>query len=100
MRLDKFLKITNVIKRRTVANEVASDGAIYVNDKPAKPSYTVKIGDIIQLKMWNYEKVIKVLQLPSKQISKNDIEKYVEVISYKTIDLRDKIIDDVGEEIF
>jgi ribosomal 50S subunit-recycling heat shock protein len=100
MRLDKFLKLTNVVKRRTVANEVASEGAIYVNDKTAKPSYAVKIGDIIKIKMWNYEKVVKVLQIPTKQVNKSDLDKYIEIISYNTIDIRDVIGKEEEEDIF
>ena len=44
MRLDKYLKVSRVIKRRTLANEVADAGRVLVNGKPAKASYTVKIG--------------------------------------------------------
>ena len=49
MRLDKYLKVSRVIKRRTLANEVADAGRVLVNGKPAKASYTVKIGDIIEV---------------------------------------------------
>ena len=48
MRLDKFLKISRVIKRRTVANEAADNGRVSVNGKVAKPSYDVKTGDIVE----------------------------------------------------
>ena len=50
MRLDKFLKVSRVIKRRTVANEAADNGRISVNGKVVKPSYEVKIGDIVKFK--------------------------------------------------
>ena len=49
MRLDKFLKVSRIIKRRTVANEAADCGRIYVNGKAVKPSYEVKVNDIIEL---------------------------------------------------
>ena len=49
MRIDKFLKMSRVIKRRTVANEVADNGRISVNGKIVKPSYDVKIGDIVEI---------------------------------------------------
>lgn len=49
MRIDKFLKVSRLIKRRTVANEVADAGRIMVNDRPAKASYQVKEGDIIEI---------------------------------------------------
>lgn len=50
MRLDKFLKVSRIIKRRTVANDAASGGRVLVNDKPAKPGADVKVGDIIEIR--------------------------------------------------
>lgn len=61
MRLDKYLKISRVIKRRTLANEVADAGRVLVNGKPAKASYTVKIGDIIEVTFGNRPVKIRVL---------------------------------------
>lgn len=85
MRLDKFLKVTNLIKRRTVANETADEGFIYVNSNKAKPSLQLKVGDIIEIDMWNYYKKIEVINIVSKgSIPKNDIDKYIKVIEYKT----------------
>ena len=52
MRLDKFLKVSRVIKRRTVANDAADSGRVSVNGKVVKPSYDVKIGDIIEIKWY------------------------------------------------
>lgn len=49
MRLDKFLKVSRLIKRRTVANEACDVGRVLVNDKPAKASLNVKTGDIIEI---------------------------------------------------
>jgi ribosomal 50S subunit-recycling heat shock protein len=50
MRLDKFLKISRLIKRRTLAKEVAEQGRITINDKVAKPSVKVKVGDVIAIR--------------------------------------------------
>ena len=61
MRLDKYLKVSRVIKRRTLANEVADAGRVLVNGKPAKASYTVKLGDIIELTFGNRPVKIRVL---------------------------------------
>lgn len=61
MRLDKYLKVSRVIKRRTLANEVADAGRVLVNGKPAKASYTVKIGDIIDVTFGNRPVKIRVL---------------------------------------
>lgn len=49
MRLDKFLKVSRLIKRRTVANEACDAGRVSVNGKPAKASVNVKVGDIIEI---------------------------------------------------
>jgi ribosomal 50S subunit-recycling heat shock protein len=48
MRLDKFLKVSRLIKRRTVANEACDAGRVMINDKPAKASANVKVGDVIE----------------------------------------------------
>ena len=61
MRLDKYLKVSRVIKRRTLANAVADAGRVLVNGKPAKASYTVKIGDIIEVTFGNRPVKIRVL---------------------------------------
>ena len=53
MRLDKYLKVSRLIKRRTLANEVADAGRVLVNDKPAKASYAVKVGDVIEITFGN-----------------------------------------------
>lgn len=57
MRLDKFLKVSRVIKRRTVANEACDSGRVVINGKIAKASAEVKIGDVIEIKYG--EKIIK-----------------------------------------
>ena len=49
MRLDKYLKVSRIIKRRTVANEACDAGRVMVNDRPAKASVNVKEGDIIEI---------------------------------------------------
>lgn len=65
MRLDKFLKISRVIKRRTVANEAADSGRISINGKVVKPSYEVKIGDVIEIKFGDKVSRFEVLQVPT-----------------------------------
>lgn len=61
MRIDKYLKVSRLIKRRTVANEVADAGRIMVNGKIAKASYAVKEGDIIEITFGNRPVKVKVL---------------------------------------
>ena len=67
MRLDKFLKVSRVIKRRTVANEAADSGRISVNGKVVKPSYDVKVGDIIEIKFGDKISKFEILQIPLKE---------------------------------
>lgn len=66
MRLDKYLKVSRVIKRRTVANEVSANGRVSINGKLAKPSTAIKEGDIIEIKFGSGVSRIKVLQVNEK----------------------------------
>lgn len=63
MRLDKYLKVSRLIKRRTVANEACDGGRVMINDKPAKASSTVKVGDIIAISFGNKEVKVRVLDV-------------------------------------
>ena len=63
MRIDKFLKVSRLVKRRTVANEVADAGRIAVNGRPVKASYAVKVGDVIEISMGTGQVQAKVLSL-------------------------------------
>ena len=65
MRLDKFLKVSRVIKRRTVANEAADSGRISVNGKIVKPSYDVKVGDIVEIKFGDKISKFEIVQVPT-----------------------------------
>lgn len=71
MRLDKYLKVSRLIKRRTIANEACDAGRITVNSKVSKASYDVKTGDVIEITMG--ERVLKVEVLEIKEhVLKND----------------------------
>ena len=63
MRLDKFLKVTRLIKRRTVANEACDAGRVLINDKPAKASANVKAGDILTIQFGNKDVKVEVLDV-------------------------------------
>ncbi len=63
MRLDKFLKVSRLIKRRTVANEACDAGRVQVNGKPAKASVRVKPGDIIAIQLGSRTMKVEVLQV-------------------------------------
>ncbi len=61
MRLDKYLKVSRLIKRRTVANEACDAGRVMINDRPAKASAEVKAGDIITIAFGNKDVKVEVL---------------------------------------
>ena len=63
MRLDKYLKVSRLIKRRTVANEACDAGRVLVNDKPAKASLNVKEGDVIQIQFGTKTVKVEVLDI-------------------------------------
>ncbi len=63
MRLDKYLKVSRLIKRRTVANEACDAGRVLVNDRPAKASVNVKAGDVITIQFGNKEVKVEVLDV-------------------------------------
>lgn len=63
MRLDKFLKVSRLIKRRTVANEACDAGRVFLNGKVAKASNTVKAGDLIEIQFGNKSVKVEVLNV-------------------------------------
>ena len=67
MRLDKFLKVSRVIKRRTVANEIADKGRVIVNGKTVKPSYEVKVGDIVEIQFGEKISKFEIINIPKVQ---------------------------------
>lgn len=79
MRVDKYLKISRLIKRRTVANEACEQGRISVNTKVVKPSYDVKIGDELSIRFGDREVKIRVTNL-SEHVKKEEASSMFEVI--------------------
>lgn len=79
MRLDKFLKVSRLIKRRTVANEACDVGRVLVNDKPAKASVKVKPGDIIEIQFGTRTVKVEVLDIKdtTKKEEAGDLFKYL-----------------------
>lgn len=67
MRIDKYLKVSRLIKRRTVANEVADAGRIDVNGRPVKASYQVKVGDVIEVAFGNRAVKARVLSITEQE---------------------------------
>lgn len=79
MRLDKFLKVSRIIKRRTIASEAAKDEKILVNGRLAKPSHELKVGDIITINYYKKMMEVRVKQLMAST-KKDDASEMFEVI--------------------
>lgn len=71
MRLDKYLKVSRLIKRRTVANEACDNGRINVNGRVVKASYDVKVGDRLEIALGNRTLAVEVLQV-AETVKKDD----------------------------
>ncbi len=76
MRLDKYLKVTRLIKRRTIANEACDAEKIIVNGKAARASYDVKVGDIIEINMGSRPLKVKVLNVTEYATKENASDNY------------------------
>ena len=69
MRLDKFLKVSRLIKRRTVANTVSEMGRVLVNGNSAKPAKQLKVGDIIEIEYASKTEKVEVIVIPNGNVS-------------------------------
>ena len=79
MRLDKYLKISRLIKRRTLANEACDAGRVFVNERPSKASVAVKVGDTIEIKFGDKSHKVRVLEV-KEHVRKEDTAAMYEVI--------------------
>lgn len=78
MRLDKFLKVARVIKRRTIANEVADNGRVSVNGKQVKPSYDVKVGDIVEIQFGDKISKFEIIEIP--EVSGKNLPEMIKIL--------------------
>ena len=76
MRLDKYVKVTRLIKRRTIANEACDAGKVLVNDKPARASYDVKVNDIITICLGQKPLRVKVTAVTEHATKDNAADNY------------------------
>lgn len=76
MRLDKYLKVSRIIKRRTVANEACDAGRVEVNGKPARASYDVKVGDKIKVSLGQNERTYEVLEVCEHVLKEDALKMY------------------------
>ena len=80
MRIDKFLKVSRILKRRTVAQEAANAGKITVNGNPAKPSTRVKVGDIVELSYTTGTLRFRILEI-REVVKKDEAQTLYEVLA-------------------
>ena len=82
MRVDKFINTVNITKRRTIAEDMCKSGVVFINDKKAKASKDVKVGDIITIEYLEKTKKYEVLQIPTtKTIPKSAKDEYIKELS-------------------
>lgn len=79
MRIDKFLKVSRILKRRSVANEACSGGRVEVNSKDVKPAYNLKIGDVVEIAFGESKLKFRVLNL-KETVKKDEASSLYEVI--------------------
>ncbi len=80
MRIDKFLKVSRILKRRTVAGDACKAGKVMVNDKEVKPAYRLKVNDVVELRFAAGSLKFKVLML-KETVKKEEALKLYEIIS-------------------
>ncbi len=84
MRLDKFIKVSRLIKSRTVPKEIADKARIFVNNNPAKPAKDLKVGDKITIEYLNRSVVAEVLEIPAGNVAVQDAKNLYKIIEETT----------------
>ena len=85
MRIDKYLKVSRVVKRRTVANEVCTAGRVLINDKVVKPGAEVKVGDIVKIQFGNGVTAFRVRMI-KETVRKEEASEMYELLEGKEVE--------------
>lgn len=88
MRLDKFLKVSRVIKRRTLAKEISDDGRVQVNGSTAKAGTSLSVGDVLEIRFGQKIVTLEVVQLET-HAKKEDAARMYQIISEERIEKKD-----------
>ena len=86
MRLDKFLKVSRLVKRRTVAAELCQGGHVQINGKVAKPSVEMKTGDKVQIRFGNRLLTVQVITVPAKAVSAQEADSLYQILEERTLE--------------
>jgi ribosomal 50S subunit-recycling heat shock protein len=90
MRLDRFLKLSRLSPRRTLAQKLCDAGLVLLNDRAAKSAHVVKVGDVITIRRRDRETVVRVRSVPnSANVAKRDATELVELIAEKQLEPTD-----------
>ncbi|MEN3046436.1 MAG: S4 domain-containing protein [Candidatus Hydrothermales bacterium] len=81
MRIDKFIKLFNIIKSRKYAKIACEKGLVYVNEKKVKASYKVKKGDKIKIELMDKKVEVEILDVPTKTFKKEEFDKYIRILN-------------------
>ena len=98
MRLDKYLKVSRILKRRTVSKELAHNNRVLVNGKICKPAYEVKLNDEIEVIFGRRHLVVKVLQI-KEVVKKNDADILYEVVKEWT-EPEENLFEEQNEQLY
>ena len=98
MRIDKFLKVSRIIKRRPIAKIVVDGGKAKINGKVAKASTEIKVGNILELEYYDKYFKFEVLEVPEGNVPKDKANDLIKILEVKGMDI--KIDLSVEEEIF
>ena len=80
MRIDKFLKVSRILKRRSVANDACSGGRVSVNGKDVKPAYSLKVGDVVEIRFGEGSLKFRVLVL-KETVKKEEAQSLYEILT-------------------
>ena len=80
MRLDKWLKVSRIIKRRTIAQLACDQGRVFVNDRPAKSSTELRPADLVHLELGSRALTVRVLLVPEKSVTAQDADSLYEKV--------------------
>lgn len=86
MRLDKYLKVSRLVKRRTVAAELCQGSHVRINDKVAKPSAEVKVGDRLQIRFGNRLVSAMILRVPEKAVPAQEADTLYQIIEEQALE--------------
>ena len=90
MRIDKYLKVARIVKRRTIANELAANGRVWINEKLAKPSSEVKVNDLIRVRFGVRELDVRVLQLEPAKRKEDQVPMY-EIVGERKLEEKEEL---------